>query len=117
MRALVVCAVVLALGGCTALGGGPSRQLDGASARQLLAPGVTSTADVTRLLGDAKVITFDSGYQVWVYDYNPRLPAFTALIPIVGPVLGIMHDTTRDRELVILFDRHGVLRKYRLRES
>lgn len=60
--------------------------------------GKSTKADVRAALGEAIVVDFDSGYEVWVYRERPRENA-----PSPGT------------ELVLLFDPSGVLTKTRIR--
>ena len=64
---------------------------------KLITAGKTSKADVLATLGEAKVITFDSGFEVWVY--KGRYAA----------------DVSAQGEFVVLFDPAGVVRKFRVR--
>ena len=57
--------------------------------------GRSTRADVAARLGETLAISFDNGYEIWVY----RLAS------------------ARDAELVILFDPSGVVAKTRLRPS
>ena len=61
--------------------------------------GKSSKADVMAALGAATVITFDSGYEVWVYRAKSREPA------------------EAKAEFVILFSPDGVVSKSRLRPA
>ena len=61
--------------------------------------GKTNKADVMAALGAATVITFDSGYEVWVYRVKSREPA------------------EAKAEFVILFSPDGVVKKTRLRPA
>jgi len=63
-----------------------------------VAIGTSTKADVSSALGEAIVIPFDSGYEVWVYRW-------------AGP-----DGTTRSAsELVVLFDPSGRVTKLRVR--
>lgn len=109
--------VLFGISACASLGtdaGTPSTE-DGV--RQTLTIGKSTKADVTRRMGDAKVNTFHSGYEVWVYNYKKELPMFVDFIPVVSTVATLVDAATRDRELAILFDRNGIVKKNRLRES
>ena len=59
--------------------------------RSLLAIGESSKSDVRAALGEGTVVSFDSGYEVWVYRKPP------------------------EGELVLLFEPSGVLSKTRVR--
>jgi hypothetical protein len=58
----------------------------------------SSKAEVRGSFGEAKVIRFDSGYELWAYDFGPAQKPRLA------------HE-----ELVLLFDRSNVVRATRLR--
>ena len=68
------------------------------AAMELIAIGKSSKADVSGALGQAVVIAFDSGYEVWVYRWA-----------------GAEKTTRAATELVVLFDRSGVVAKVRVR--
>jgi hypothetical protein len=66
--------------------------------------GKSTKADVEAALGKAIVVSFDSGYEVWVYREKGA-----------G---GLFARPTRDNaELVLLFEPPGVLRKSRIRDA
>ena len=65
-----------------------------------IAIGKSSKADVSAAIGQAVVIAFDSGYEVWVYRWG-----------------GAEKTTRAATELVVLFDRAGVAMKARVREG
>ena len=109
--------LVFGMSGCASLGMGAARPLTEEGTRQALTIGVSTKADVTTVMGDAKVNTFRSGYEVWVYNYKAGLPMFMGFLPVVGTLATVVDASTRDRELAILFDKDGIVRKYRLRES
>ena len=69
------------------------------SASNSITIGQSSKADVVEALGAATVITFDSGYEVWVYRAKSRQPA------------------EAKAEFLILFSPDGVVRKTRLRPT
>lgn len=62
-------------------------------ARNAVVPGRSTRADVSAALGETLAITFDSGYEVWVY----RL------------------GSARAGEFVVLFEPSGIVAKTRMR--
>jgi hypothetical protein len=68
------------------------------AAMDMIAIGRSSKADVSSTLGQAIVIPFDTGYEVWVY----RWP-------------GADRTTRGATELVVLFDPSGLAKKVRMR--
>ena len=103
--AALVCAL---LAGCATLGSaalGPDApgivradRITPAAAQTLVAIGKSGKADVQSALGDAAVVKFDSGFEVWVY----RWP-------------GAQQTNRAATEFVVLFDPSGVVKKTRLR--
>lgn len=111
---ILTCAIAAdgGLGGCAA-----PKPLTAESARKALTIGSSTKADVKAAIGSASVSTFASGYEVWVYNYKAGLPAFTQFVPVVGEIASLADALARERELVILFDKDGVVRKVRMREG
>ena len=70
------------------------------AAREALAVGKSTKTDVRAALGQATVIDFESGYEVWLYRERPAEKA--------APARG---------ELVLLFEPSGILTKTRLRTA
>lgn len=73
------------------------------NARERVVPGQSTKADVTAALGQATVVRFDSGFEVWVYrDYASGSPARAS-------------SAQGGAEFVILFAPSGVVKKTRIR--
>jgi hypothetical protein len=105
--ALCLVALCLALAGCAGLGGyEPDRrlptfkdqQLTPADAARSIVIGRTTRTELAALLGPAKTIRFDSGYEVWVYRFTQA---------------GVDGGTG---EFVVLFAPAGVVAKTRVRK-
>ena len=84
-------------------------------------PGKTTQTDVKARLGMAPetVSDPDSGDEVWVYNSNLEVPLLVSLIPVAGDIadlIELVYTTQKKRELIVLFDKQGVVRKYELRE-
>ena len=104
---LAVLALSLSLGGCASYfelfksenTAPPFREqaLSMPAAGNRITAGKTTKADVRATLGEAKVITFDSGFEVWVY--KGRYAA----------------DVPAQAEFVVLFAPSGVVKKFRMR--
>lgn len=98
--ALLVCA---SLAGCaTPVTTGGIASVREAQAK--LVPGVSNKADVLAALGKAITVSFDSGYEVWVYKER-GVGGLFARSPYESP------------ELVLLFAPDGVLKKMRTRTA
>ncbi len=110
--------VALNMAGCASLGNGAIKTLSEDGARQVLSAGKTTKAELLLAMGEASVQTFRNGYEVWVYNCKPGLPGlpgFVGFLPVVGALASVIDASTGGRELAVLFDRDGVVKKYQLR--
>lgn len=108
--AFSVAAACLATSGCETVGNGRIAALDGASAQVLLVPGRTTEAEVAQALGQGDVIRFESGYRTWHYFYRKGIAAGWDAVPYINLITEHLHAPTK--ELVLLFDPDGVLRRW-----
>ena len=69
------------------------------SANAAIAIGTSTRAEVLAALGPGTVVTFDSGFEVWVYRDRPSGAA------------------TRPAELVLLFAPSGIVKKTRIKPA
>ena len=105
-------AVALSAAGCGTVGNGRLVQLDSVEARALLIPGTTTQAEVRQALGDGDVVRFASGMQTWHYVYREGLAKGWDDVPYIGLITSRLDRPVK--ELVILFDAAGVLRRWSL---
>jgi hypothetical protein len=93
-------ATFLLVGGCAVLNQktvkeesplGPAEIRSAQAAAGAIAVGKSTKADVRKALGEAVVVDFNTGYEVWIYRERPS------------------------KELVLLFDPSGTLTKTRIR--
>lgn len=84
-------------------------------------PDKTTKADIKKMFGDAKEIEFkEGGYEVWIYkDQDTSAAAmnhvlqYVPLLPLIHGNAEIISEKTK-KELVILFDSTGVVKKSRV---
>lgn len=98
-------APILILAGCAATPPAPPGLVAAERLVQAPAPGTSTMQQVQAALGPATTVRFDSGYQVWLYLYQPA--------PALPPGPG---GKTQYAEFVILFGPDGVVVKTRRRE-
>lgn len=113
LSTLLFCAIVATTAGCASSGNGTVATLTQDRAATMLVQGQTRASDVRRELGDAIVTEFPSGYSVWVYQFTDSAAKFVKYVPLLGRMTS---TGTQVRELKILFDKDGVVKKYRLQE-
>ena len=115
MNRLITALLCTSLAACTTLGNGRVQTLQAAEAGELLHTGQTTRAQAEHLLGEGRVLRFDSGWTSTHYLYRNGLPRFLDFVPVVGLVTAAV--PAQETELVLLFDPDGVLRKFKLRRS
>jgi outer membrane protein assembly factor BamE (lipoprotein component of BamABCDE complex) len=110
---------LVGLSACTTVGNGEMKVLTQKSTGQLLVPGQTKRAEVERSLGQGKAFHFDSGYEVWVYEFRGKqgLPQWVNYVPLVGLVTTYVPRKPTEKELRILFDQQGIVQKWLLLTS
>jgi outer membrane protein assembly factor BamE (lipoprotein component of BamABCDE complex) len=110
---LLAMMVALTLSACASVGNGKVTQLDQSQAAASLTPGKTTKADVSELLGDAKIITFSNGdtNEIWLYQFDQNFSKALLYMPYVS--LFVHAQDFKGKEFALLFDKDGVLKKYR----
>lgn len=89
----------------------PVTAISAENARNAITIGKSTKADVMAVLGKTTAVTFDSGYEVWVYEITGGAVDLGALFGRAGS-----GRRTPDRtEFVILFAPSGVVAKTRIR--
>jgi len=87
--------MVAMLAGCATQAPQPGTVVAAERFQQLVVPGRSTRAEVLAAFGPTKSVVFDSGYETWVY--------------------AAAAGGGRSEELVLLFDREGIVRKLRRR--
>jgi hypothetical protein len=94
-RCVFVLSAALALGGCATGSNEPGKIVAEDRFSQLVVPGRTTRAELLAAFGPTKTVSFDSGFETWLYEAEA--------------------GTGRHTELVLLLDRAGVVQKLRRR--
>jgi hypothetical protein len=98
MKRLHACLIgALLLAGCATQAPPPGTVVAADRFGQLVVPGRTTRADLLAAFGPTRSVSFDSGYQAWLYS--------------AGAAGG------QSEELVLLLDRDGIVRKMRRRPA
>jgi hypothetical protein len=112
MKTLVRAGIVLAICACvTACAGTEESPIATAATpsipvqdvRNAITIGESTKADVIAALGKTTVVSFDSGYEVWVYRYKG------------GASAGSAQGTPGKTEFIVLFAPTGLVAKTRIR--
>jgi hypothetical protein len=104
MKAWIHTGVVLAfcacVAGCATSGGPPYTAIPVQRAGDAITVGKSTKAEVMAMLGKTTVVSFDSGYEVWVYQ-----------------ITGEQWATRGITEFVVLFAPSGIVTKTRIRPA
>ncbi len=109
----VFCACVA---GCAAPRASSVTTISAHNARDAIVIGTSTKADVIAALGKTEVISFDSGFEVWVYQYEGETPAKLSGVARIEHA-GSGNGAPGRTEFVILFAPSGVVTKTRIRPA
>jgi len=116
MRARALAGLACALAaGCATEGNGRLVQLDPAQAQALLVPGTTTEADARTALGQGTVVRFRSGWETWHYIHRNGMAKAWDYVPYVNLIAARVGGD--EKELVLLFDPGGTLRRWSLQAN
>jgi outer membrane protein assembly factor BamE (lipoprotein component of BamABCDE complex) len=102
---LLMLAIPAVLGACGTRAPLATKEVTQAVIEQSVVPGHSTKAQVLAALGPTTKQVFDSGYEVWLYNY----PAGASRLPLFG------HNETESAEFVVLFGPDGIVKKTRHR--
>ncbi|MFB6348155.1 hypothetical protein ACFBZI_01630 [Moraxella sp. ZJ142] len=101
--------------GCVSTGNTVMKEQTQQSVESVIVKGVTSKQDIINKFGSADGVSFtDSGNEVWTYRHSRSTPMARNFIPYNFFSLG---ENIQTKELVILFDKSGVVSNYTFRET
>jgi outer membrane protein assembly factor BamE (lipoprotein component of BamABCDE complex) len=110
-NALVFCCVAAFMAGCASVGNENLRNESSASIDQKIIKGKTTKAEVVKVLGSADETSFtDSGNEIWKYRHVVSTAKAVSFIPVVA--LFAAGSDQEKKEVVILFDKEGVVTNY-----
>jgi hypothetical protein len=95
MKCIAILGAALALAGCATGSKEPGKVVLEDRFAQLVVPGRTTRAELLAAFGPTKTVSFDSGYESWLYEAQA--------------------GAGRHTELVLLLDRAGIVQKMRRR--
>jgi len=106
--ALIVTASIV---GCASTGNGAVKTLTQKNAAQSIVIGKSTKADIIRTFGAASISTFPNGYEIWLYQVG-----YSKTIDSIPYMNLLVSSADNRKELSILFDKAGVVKKYQLME-
>jgi hypothetical protein len=101
--------LAVAVTGCASTGNGAVNSLTQDRAAQTIVIGRSTKADISQAFGTAAVTQFTNGYELWLYQVG-----YSKMVDSLPYVNLLVNSADNKRELSILFDRAGVVKKYQL---
>ena len=130
MRHILALCLSLCLAGCAATGNGAILSKKPEEIQSLVDIGRSTKTDVRNAFGEANIIHFEDGHEIWVYEKKALdRTKYLRFVPLVGLVITAndMLATHKDDtlslypsdsgELAILFDKDGIVRQVALRQA
>ena len=103
------CLLLVLLTGCASTGNRALAALTAERAAQTIVIGKSGKADISAAFGQASITPYPSGYEVWLYQIG--YPKAVDSLPYVNLMIS---SADNRKELSILFDRAGLVKKYQL---
>ncbi len=112
----ILIALVGFVAGCASVGNESLRQETEATISQKIVEGKTAKTEVRSMFGSPASTSFtDAGLEIWKYELSKMSADAVNFIPVVN-LFGRSHSGTK-KELVILFDDKGIVKRYSMSES
>jgi outer membrane protein assembly factor BamE (lipoprotein component of BamABCDE complex) len=115
-KMLFALASVVLIAGCASVGNETLRAESEASVQKKITEGKTTKSEVRSMFGSPMKTTFtDGGLEIWTYEFSKVSADAVSFIPIVN-IFGATASGTK-KELVVLFDKDGLVQRYSMSES
>jgi outer membrane protein assembly factor BamE (lipoprotein component of BamABCDE complex) len=108
--------MVLLVTGCASIGNESLRKESESSVAQKISEGKTSKDEIRSMFGSPISTSFtDSGLEIWKYDLSIMSADAVSYIPVLN-LFGTSSSGTK-KELTVLFDEKGIVKRYSMNES
>lgn len=104
--------LAVTLSGCASTGNGMVKTLTQDRAAQSIVIGKSTKDEINQAFGAATVTKFSNGYELWLYQVG-----YSKMVDSMPYVNLFVSSADNKRELSILFDQSGVVKKYQLMDQ
>ncbi|MEY4769120.1 MAG: hypothetical protein RL637_1759 [Pseudomonadota bacterium] len=101
--------------GCASVGNESLKRETEFSVGQKIVAGKTTKNEIRLMFNSPISVSFNGGFEVWKYELSKMSIDAISLVPIVGLFVNSYSGTKK--ELNILFDENGIVKKYAMSES
>ena len=106
----------IAIASCSSKGNQKLAKMNQAQANQILVDGKTTQRQVRSALGDPIQMSYtNSGNEVWTYKFTKSKSKVINFIPYANIIKSGTND--ENKEIVIFFDKHQIVKHHRYLES
>lgn len=113
---LIACIAATAIAGCASGGNRIIQNESAATVERKLARGQSTKQSVRKFYGDPVNVSFtDSGNEIWKYEFTEVNSTAASFIPVVNLFTSGIEGYKK--ELVVFFDRSGVVQNFTLNRS
>lgn len=113
---LIAMSCMVFVAGCASSGNKVLKEETSTTVAQKIVKGKSTKADVRATYGDPMTTSFtDSGNEIWKYEFVKGHVKATNYIPIVN--LFASGTTGDKKELVVFFDKDGIVKNYSMSTS
>jgi outer membrane protein assembly factor BamE (lipoprotein component of BamABCDE complex) len=104
------------LTGCASVGNETLRAESESSVQKKISEGKSTKSEVRSMFGSPMKTSFtDGGLEIWTYEFSKVSADAISYVPLVN-LFGASASGTK-KELVILFDKSGLVQRYSMSES
>jgi hypothetical protein len=108
--------MVLLVTGCASIGNESLRKESESTVAQKIIEGKTSKAEIRSMFDSPISISFtEGGLEIWKYELSKMSADGVSYIPVVS-LFGTSSSGTK-KELTVLFDEKGIVKRYSMNES
>jgi len=116
VSASILALATISLAGCASAGNQSLKTENEATVAQKVVAGKTTKAEIRAMFGSPASTSFtDGGLEIWTYELAHMKADGVDYIPVVG-LFGSSASGTK-KQLVVLFDDAGTVKKYSMSES
>jgi outer membrane protein assembly factor BamE (lipoprotein component of BamABCDE complex) len=116
VNVLAACAVAAVLAGCASAGNRVLQNENTGDVERKIVRGYSTKESVRKFYGDPMNVSFtDSGNELWKYEFSDIQATAASYIPVVNLFSSGVEGYRK--ELVVFFDRTGVVQNYTLNRS
>ncbi|AEP36090.1 hypothetical protein [Taylorella asinigenitalis] len=115
----ILIATVLAsaaiISGCASSGNAAIKDVTVEELKETVVKGKTTKYDIRAYYGEPNELTYNDGYEIWVYRYGESTSHVTNFIPVVD--MFSSGNDSKGKSIIFEFNKNGTVRNYTISSS